>query len=337
MNKDILKSKIKVNKKKLRIIIIIFMIVIFLRINTRLKSENPIIMKVALNNGDAKILDDYIITNSDSMLVLDLLGNIKCEFSDINANWLDGIKVDDYYYIVYGNFNNQIGLCKFNLNFELIENTVLFTSDNLMIDPTILETNNRYFLAITEIVGTINNADSNEENGIYTVKLYKSINLADWNYVSDIKKDNHNLEDTELEFMNDKLYLLYEQEQLDKGSSAICIIESDDEGETWGNEKYLTSKDSDNEPARLLHVAEGYILYYSSDKVNVGSSYNGASVYKSYYDSNFEIIRTEMPKLNHSTGVLLYDVKIEGDSEYYLFAENYLSDNILNMEQIKRK
>lgn len=45
-----------------------------------------------------------------------------------------------------------------------------------------------------------------------------------------------------------------------------------------------------NTGIRRLHFS------YYSDKASEENSYNGASIYKSFYNTDFEIIKTEVPK-----------------------------------------
>jgi hypothetical protein len=51
-------------------------------------------------------------------------------------------------------------------------------ADVLAIDPSILKTENGYFITITTIQGTVNNDNEGNDNGVYSVKLYYSKDLT---------------------------------------------------------------------------------------------------------------------------------------------------------------
>lgn len=117
-----------------------------------------------------------------------------------------------------------------------------------MIDPSILKAGGRYYITATYIDGIINNADPDKLNGRYTVKLYVSEDMKQWDYVSDIVDVYFNVEDVRLYNYNGKLQIVYEQELVDQGRSSVRIKESEDFGVTWGESRMLLDYDGDNDP-----------------------------------------------------------------------------------------
>lgn len=297
------------------------------------KSSTNIIMDIEkLHNSDAKFFNDNIITTIDSKLVLlDLEGNLICK-SDIDANWVNCIAKEDL--IIYSNGQNLTGIAYVDNNNQLIPYKNIIKSDNLQIDPAIINVNGTYFATMTEIEGNVNNENPETENGIYTIHLYKSENLSDWTFVSDIVREQRNLEDVDLFFDNNSLYIIYERERTDKGESEICMSKStDSSGTVWDKPKTLIPSDCDHEPATIIKTKNGYNIFYSCDKNNPKQSYMGAEIFYAEFDRNFNIINKDIKISTETlTGILLYDVMLKDNKYYFLFAENYLTDCNLKIE-----
>jgi len=292
------------------------------------------VVKIAqLHSGDAKFFKDHIITNvGGALTVIDLDGNIQYIYDGINANWIDVIDKENI--LVYGNFNNEIGMVKFDDNYNVVSNDIIMNTDNLQIDPAISVMDGVYYMTVTEIIGNINNSDKNEENGEYILHLYQSRNLKEWTLVSDIVDDSKNIEDVDIMICNHDLYVIYEKEEIDRGKSAIVLKRSEDRGKSWSNEIELLSAEADQEPAGFLRGSDDYILYYSSDKEFLGESYEGASVYYSTYDVDFNLIlKNQLVSTEADKGILLYDITELDGNFYILYAQNYLSTNNLVIEK----
>lgn len=136
-------------------------------------------------------------------------------------------------------------------------------------------------------------------------------------------------------YQNGVLYYIFEKEIFDKGPSSINVISSADKGLNWGGEKEILSTDADYEPGICLPTKSGFVLYYSSDKKNPEKGYNGSSVYKIELDKNFNIISSETEiNLKDHQGMSLYDVEIEKDKYYFLYCQDYLTDNNLILKVI---
>lgn len=290
-----------------------------------------------LHNGDAKFLEDKIITNVGGILTLyDQNGNLLKNYEEVQANWIDVIPEDGI--VVYGNFNHEIGIVKLDMNhnYELLSNEVIMTTENLQIDPTIIKNSDTYYITVTEINGNVNNSDINAENGVYTIHLYKSYDLSQWNFVSDVASCQNNLEDVELGYINNSFYAVYEKEQLDKGNSSVCLAMSTDaEGLCWQEKAELLPPDSDHEPASFEALPNGkWKLYYSCDKDYPGESYMGGKIYYAIYDENFELQKKdkEIPSTTEK-GILLYDVKKYDKKEQFLMAKDYLTSCDLVIEE----
>ena len=76
-----------------------------------------------------------------------------------------------------------------------MDDQVAVTTDTLAIDPILVQIDDGYLLTNTEIDGTINNPSPDGDNGIYTVRLYHSDDLVNWEYMTDIISRKQNLED----------------------------------------------------------------------------------------------------------------------------------------------
>lgn len=288
-----------------------------------------------LCSGDAKLADkDTVITSVGSRLTFIKNGQIVKQYDDIHVNWLDVISEENL--IVYSNWDKQVCVLKFDEAFNIVSNDICFNiQENLGIDPCICKAGGVYYITVTHITGTINNADINAENGKYTISLYKSENLKEWKKVSDVMTADNNLEDIDLNFFDESLYLTYEREQCDKGNSSINLIISDDGGLNFGENITLIEENGDNEPAGIVYDNEAYYLFYSSDVENKGGTYEKANMYMQCYNSDFTP-KNELVKLEcaYGTGTLFYDMMWENDNLYCLFAGNYLTQNNLVLEKL---
>lgn len=285
-----------------------------------------------LHNGDAKFYNNKIITNVNGKLSLyDLDGNEFKSYDSVNAYWIDVLPEENI--VIYGNFNPEIGIVQFDKNYNLLSQKIILKG-TLMIDPTIIKKGNSFYITVTQIEGTVNNADKKTENGRYSIQLYKSNDLKNWSYINTAISCLNNLEDIDFFYTDNKFYLSYEKEQLDKGLSSICIIESMD-GSEWNTPKELLPADSDHEPATLTKTHNNeFKLYYSCDKDDVGSSYMGSKIYYALFDKNFNLVKKDIPITSQTNrGILLYDVQLTENTERFLFAKNYLSDNDMVIEE----
>lgn len=287
-----------------------------------------------LHSGDAKFWNNKIVTSVNGKLTLyDLNGNKFKSYDTVNANWIDILPEENV--VIYGNFNSEIGIAQFDNNYNLLTQKIILTG-TLMIDPTIIKKENDYYITATQIEGTVNNADAKVENGKYSIQLYKSNDLKNWSFICTVISCSNNLEDVDFFYTDNKFYLSYEKEQLDKGLSSICIIDStDSKGTNWNTPKELLPSDSDHEPATLTKTNNNeYKLYYSCDKDDLGSSYMGAKIYYALFDKDFNLIQKDIPIATETNlGILLYDVLLTQNTERFLFAKNYLSDNDMVIEE----
>lgn len=290
-------------------------------------NTNIVFVIEKLHNGDAKLFNDKIITSVDGgMSIYSENGELFKNDYGIQSNWVDPYPKDNV--VIYGNFENEIGIAQFDDQYNLIQNNILWKSENLHIDPAIIEIDGEYYFTATEIVGNVNNADVNQENGQYTVKLYKTSDLINIEYVSDIMSEQNNIEDVDLIKLDNGLGLVYEKESVDKGESSIEIVSSNGEDyRNWKAKTILEKPDCDHEPASLIHNEDDtYSLYYSCDRENIGKSYMGGNIYESKFDKDFKKLSNKMIDTETKTGILLYDVEKEGGEISFLFAKNYLTD-----------
>lgn len=287
-----------------------------------------------LHNGDAKFYKDYVITNVGGIFTIYDLDRKKLqEYPDISVNWLDGITEDDI--IIYGNFDKQIGILQLNDKLQVVSNNIIIETENLQIDPTIIKVDGKYYITVTEIQGTVNNADPNAENGIYTLKLYKSEDLTKWEFVSDVLKFQNNIEDVDVRYDNEKFYVFFEKETVDRGDSSINVaVSSDASGKEFNEIHELLPATCDHEPSIVEKIKDGYRLYYSCDKNYHGESYNGGQVFYAEYDSQWNAKKTD-EKVDTETekGILLYDVTQNGTKKMLVYTRNYLTDNDMVIEE----
>ncbi len=294
-------------------------------------------------NADAKFLGDHIVTSVDEGIqILDLQGNVVKSFPELSASWVyaqEDVRAKENV-IVYSNHANETHILRLSEEHEFQTDDVALRTDTLAIDPILIRMENDWLLAHTLIDGTINNPDPEGDNGTYTVKLYRSGNLKEWDYVTDIISQKKNTEDGDLRYVEDTgiLYYFFEMEEYDQGPSAICVMTSEDGGETWNRPIALTDVQADNEMASCEWTGEGWRLYMSSDMASAGESYQGASVYYRDYSSDFTstgiYYQSSMPD---NESVRLYEVKELSGQQHFLFARNYLTDCDLLLRTIEKE
>lgn len=289
------------------------------------------------HNADAKFLGKHILTSvGEEIRILDLEGNVLKQYGDLSASWIYAEEMPESedqegtwtgYAAAYSNHANETHILRLTEEEEILDDRIVLRTDHLAIDPILIRKEDGWFLAHTWIEGTINNPDPDGENGTYTVKLYRSADLENWEYVTDIIRRDKNLEDGDLRYVNGTLYYFFEMEEYDKGPSSICVMSSDDEGESWGEPVELLPPAADNEMASCEPTESGWRLYVSSDYACVGESYQGASVYYADYLPDFTPVSTyRLSAMPDNQAVRLYEVKeIEGKL-YFLFARNFLTD-----------
>lgn len=287
-----------------------------------------------LHNGDAKLLSNhYVVTNTEGKLtIIDEKGNIFKRYEDIDVSWCD---ICEDKIIVYGNSNKEVGICRIDEECNVTDNhIIMYAEADLAIDPAICHVEDKYYITVTFINGTVNNADASHENGLYTVKLYQSENLSEWEEVSEILAMKSNIEDIDLNYWNGKFYFTYEKETYDKKVSSINLMISEDKGEHWGQSLTLIEENGDNEPAVFEKTGSHFRLYYSSDIENPNSTYEGAKVYVQEFDENLQPIGNAVCiRLQNDNGNLLYDVDVSEDGIWYLFTEKYITESNLTLEK----
>ncbi len=294
--------------------------------------KNDILTIDKLKNGDAKFYDnDHIITNVGGKLEVIDFNGVQKKYDDISMNWFSIEKSDKT--IVYSNANKTVNILRLDNKLNVIENNKIIESDNLPIDPSIIKIGNTYYITVTIIEGNVNNADPKKENGVYTVRLFSSQDTKNWSYMGDILKDVHNIEDIVPYYINDKFYLFYEREEIDKGNSSLEAIYSENNGIDWSEPVVLKKADSDNELGNVLYNGKGFDMYYSSDILNKGASYDGASIYIRHYDNKLRQSGDES-KISDYYGALLYDVKKNKNDILFLYTEKYITESNLVISRL---
>ena len=305
------------------------------------KTEEFFLEKYA--NADAKFYDDYIITSvNEGVYMLDFDGNIVKTYADLKASWMYAYPEEGL--VVYSNHDYETHLLKLDKNMDMVSDEVILKSELLAIDPTICKVGDTYLVTHTTIEGTINNPDPNGDNGVYSLELFASKDLENWEHRATITSQKHDIEDIDMMLDNKqlsdgtKLYCFYEKENYDKGPSAICMRYSTDVGITWSEEQILIENVADNEMACILPEYEGWRLYYSSDYECVGESYNGASAYYADFDADFKALSTyQKVDMRDNYGVRLYEVKELGDTLYFMYSHNYSTDKDFVLRSVKNE
>ncbi len=287
-------------------------------------------------NADAKFYDDYILTSVDeSIYFLDFQGETLKTYEGLKASWLYTYPEEGL--VVYSNHENETHLMKLDKALELEWDRVILRTDLLAIDPTICKVEDTYLVTHTTIEGTINNPSPDGENGLYSLELYASKDLIDFEYRGTIVSEKHDIEDIDLVYEDGRLYCIYEKEAYDKGPSKICMRFSEDEGVSFSKEQILIDNGGDNEPACILKDEKGWRLFYSSDLKKPGTSYNGASAYSAVFDENFQMVEGTDQKIpmRDNQGIRLYEVTKQEDRLYFMFAHNYMTDKDFVLRSIE--
>ena len=293
------------------------------------------------SSGDAKLIrEDYLLTTINRKLVGIDLSTGKVSDLGISCDWLSVIPEDGV--ILYSNADCELGACVLDSYNKISQNNILFTNTeaDYMIDPAIEKAGGSYYISMTFVDGRLNNANAKRANGQYTIRFYKSDDLKKLTYLSDVVSANRNLEDIKLTVTNEKMYMFFEKETLDQGSSAIQMAVSEDMGRHWNSPVTVLPSDADQEPAGLLRTDDGWQLYYSSDVDNPGESYNGACAYRTHLDRDMGVVskneRLELatpdesdPETDQKGGILLYDVQKFGSCIYFVYSEDHLSSDNL--------
>ena len=289
------------------------------------------------HNADAKFLGEQIITSvEEEIRVLDLNGNMTQQYNGLSASWLyvqdmssetEAGAESGGYAVAYSNHAQETHILQLSREGEFVSDQTVVETDFLAIDPILIKKDDCWFLTHTLIEGTINNPDPDGENGVYTVKLYRSKDLNHWEYITDIISRAQNLEDGDLRCVEGTFFYFFEMEQYDKGPSAVCVMTSEDDGKTWSMPEELLPAVADNEMAGCEPTEEGWRLYVSSDYSCPGESYQGASVYYADYTRDFQPVRTyELSSMPDNRSVRLYEVKEIDGQLCFLFARNFLTD-----------
>lgn len=296
-------------------------------------SEGFFLKKYA--NADAKFYNDHIITSvNEGVYMLDFEGKEVKAYEGLKASWMYAYAEDGL--VIYSNHNRETHLLKLDENMDMISDEVILTTDLLAIDPTICKVEDTYLLTHTLIDGTVNNPNPNGENGIYTLQLYASKDLKNFEHRTIIVSEKHDIEDIDMVYHDGRLHCIYEKENYDKGPSKICMRVSDDAGYSWSEEKVLIENGADNEMACMVKEYDGWKLFYSSDKERQGESYHGASAYSAYFDADFQHIAEYDEKIDmkDNLSVRLYEIKQTEEKLYLMYAHDYLTDKNFVLKSI---
>ena len=302
-------------------------------------SENGFTLE-QYHNADAKFIGQSVITSVDEGIrILDLKGREVRRFDGPAASWLyvqgDG---SEGWNVAYSNHDHETHILRLTPEYDCLADETALVTDELAIDPILVKTEDGWLLTHTLIEGTVNNPDPDGDNGTYTVRLYRSDDLEEWTYVTDIVQREQNLEDGDIRYVDGTLYYFFEMEKYDKGPSAICFMTSEDGGRTWDGPGELLPPEADNEMANCEPTDAGWRLYVSSDRSRPGESYQGASVYYADYTRDMEPVSLyERSRMPGNEAVRLYDVKEINGRLYFLFARNFLTDCDLLLRTIKEE
>ncbi len=200
-----------------------------------------------------------------------------------------------------------------------------------IIDPVIQKIDTGYIMSYTSVRGTVNNNDSMQPNGSYTVYTMRSTTGNDWDPAGEIMQRTRNIEDGRLVHhpQKEELYFFFEEETVDQKKSAQKVIVSYDFGKSWKNEKILLEPAADQELGSIF-FHEGtntWEMLYSSDIGPGSGSYETARIYRASFNSNFDVLKKNIDENIPFGSALLYDYIKKESHEYYLFAHHYLGSN----------
>lgn len=287
--------------------------------------------KLLHQSDDAKFYrDNQLVTSSEVLEIINTVDKSIRLFPKYQASWVDCLAEEGL--IVFSSTNMQVNVVKLNERGNQVDKFLVCSGNELRIDPTIFKIQNKYFITCTRIEGAINNGDPMKENGVYTIELYTSSDLEHWEKVSNIIFANENLEDVDILVKADEIYVMYEQERYDHGPSDIMLISSKDLGNTWSETTTLIKRNADNEPAKLLFENDSFYLFYSSDKEDIGTSYDGAKAYVNIYNTDFILQEEHLLPTTVEKNMILYDVIIQDDDVVLLYAANYLQNRELHID-----
>lgn len=286
-------------------------------------------------SGDAKFYrDNRLVTSSGVLEIINTEDKSLQTFPDYLSSWVDCLPEDNL--IVFSSTNLQVNVVRLNERGNQVDKFLVCSGNELRIDPTIFKIKNKYFITCTKIEGAINNGDPMKENGLYTIELYTSSDLEHWEKVSNIISMNENLEDVDVLVKADEIYVMYEQERYDHGPSDIMLISSKDLGNTWSESTALIKRNADNEPAKLLFENDSFYLFYSSDKEDIGTSYDGAKAYVNIYNTEFVLQEEHLLPTTVEKNMILYDVLVQDDNIALLYAANYMQNRELHIDLIDK-
>lgn len=263
--------------------------------------------------GDGKFVTEgqsaRYLTTIDSELRI--LKGARLEPTGISSDWLAAVAgVEPTAYVLTSSFANR-QLRMYLVDLSSGDSTLLSTvgdKSTLKIDPTLVKVKGRWFVTYASIEGAVNNGEPAIENGLYQVHLLVSDDLISWRDAGVVLKEKSNLEDPRLFYdeTSGTLYLLVEVEKLNLGPSNIRLLVSVNEGKTWNNH-IVVDDGNDNEPAGLLKQGQDITVFFSSDRLNPGASYDGAQGYKRSFSLKSQTWGM-IEQLNLPDRILLVDV-----------------------------
>ncbi len=256
------------------------------------KHVQNLVYRKKLGNGDAKFYDEHWIMTSvnGKLRIISIDGKQEKEYEDVNVNWFTVEQGDKT--VVYSNARKEVGILRLDDDMNVITNNIIYHAEDLPIDPSIIKIGGEYFITVTYINGAVNNSDKDTDNGVYTIKLYASADLENFECIGDVLSDKKNLEDIVPFYREGKYYLFFEREEIDKGASSLEVTESGDNGVSWSEPIKLCALSADNELGNVLFDNNCFALFFSSDYLNPGTSYDGASIFVSYFDEEFHPLQT---------------------------------------------
>ena len=138
-----------------------------------------------MDNEQKKFIDDKIITSVGGKLTLiNFEGEIVKEYSEINSNWLSLINKERV--IIYGNFNNEIGIVKLNKDFNIEYHHIIMKTDNRKLFEYAIQTFNDKKFIINNI--SLDLYGDQYENNIPTEYELKFQQLGVPIYMIDVQK-----------------------------------------------------------------------------------------------------------------------------------------------------
>lgn len=268
--------------------------------------------------------DSSNITSTNDNASNDNINDVTSSNASNNSSSIGDLSSN--HIIVYCNGARTNGVVTLDDDYNIISNISLPECPNLTTDPTITEFNGSFYITVTEIEGTVNNDNPDAENGHYTIHMYRTDNLTDFEYIGDVCEDDHNLEDVVVLVNNNRMYVVFEREIADKKDSGIYIKSSSD-GINWSDETELLPQECDHEVAKIfsenVNVNATSVSEYTSNTTGSDTASVSTDTTDTSDTTTANISDTTDSSTSSAAWTLFYSCDTENRGDSYMGASAY--------------